>query len=273
MAEVAVKTHPWHLVDPSPWPILGALAALVTAIGAVIFFHSQNFIVLVAGGVLMMITLMAWWRDVIREGEYKNDHSIPVRKGLRIGMVMFIASEVMFFFAFFWAQYHSSLPILNLVAGPWPPEGIETLNTFGIPLLNTVILLTSGATITWAHHGLIHGNRNTLLIGTGLSVVLGVIFLGFQAFEYIEATFTLDGGIYPSTFYLATGFHGFHVFVGVVFLTVCFFRAKKGHFTPDHHVGFEAAAWYWHFVDVVWLFLYVSIYFWGSSSFGHITAG
>ena len=266
------KTHPWHLVEPSPWPIVGAVSGLLTAIGAIIFFHSDNFILLIIGFVLMMVTFMGWWRDVIDEAERRGDHSPQVRSGLRIGMLLFIASEVMFFFAFFWAFFHSSLPILNNVAGPWPPAGIEALTaSFSeIPFVNTLILLTSGATVTIAHHALIENDRDKLVFWTGVTVILGFLFLGLQVFEYYEATFGLKDGIYPSTFYLATGFHGFHVFIGACFLTVCYFRAKKGHFKPDQHIGYEAAAWYWHFVDVVWLFLFINVYWWGSAPWGHI---
>ena len=272
MTDHAVEhNHPWHLVEPSPWPIVGAIAGLVTAIGAVIWFHFDNFILLIVGAALMMITFMGWWRDVIREAEHQNDHSEAVQAGLKIGMLLFIASEVMFFYAFFWAYFHSSLPILNVVAGPWPPKGIEALDaSFSeVPFVNTLILLTSGATVTIAHHALIEGQRERLIRWTGVTLLLGFLFLGLQAFEYYEATFGLKDGIYPSTFYLATGFHGFHVFIGACFLTVCFFRARAGHFTPDQHIGFESAAWYWHFVDVVWLFLFINVYWWGSSSFGH----
>jgi len=268
----AEKTNPWHLVEPSPWPIVGAFAGLVTAIGAVLYFHIGDFILLIIGFALMLMTFNGWWRDVIDEAEHRGDHTPSVQTGLRMGMLLFIASEVMFFFAFFWAFYHSSLPILNNVAGPWPPAGIEVLTAafMDIPALNTLILLTSGATVTLAHHALIEDDRDRLVFWTGATVVLGFIFLGFQILEYHEAAFSLKDGIYPSTFYLATGFHGFHVLIGACFLTVCFFRARKGHFTPGHHVGYEAAAWYWHFVDVVWLFLFVNVYWWGSSSFGHI---
>jgi cytochrome c oxidase subunit 3 len=273
MADASVPKHPWHLVEPSPWPIIGSIAAFISAVGGIWYMHTGIIWGFVAGMFLVLVTFFGWWRDVIREAEREHHHSVPVRTGLRIGMILFIASEVMFFFAFFWAYFHSSLPILSRVAGPWPPEGIETLSTWGIPFLNTLILLSSGATITWAHHAVVSGERNKVLLGTAATIVLGVTFLGFQAHEYGEAAFGLKDGIYPSTFYLATGFHGFHVFVGVCFLTVCFFRALSGHFKPDQHVGFEAAAWYWHFVDVVWLFLFVNVYFWGSSSFGHIPAG
>ncbi len=269
MAIKATKSHPWHLVEPSPWPIVAAFAAFLMASGGVWYMHDRVPWVLLLGVLLLIVTFFGWWRDVVREAHDQNHHTDPVRTGIRVGMILFIVSEVMFFFAFFWAFFHSSLPILNLVAGPWPPQGIEVLETWKLPFLNTLILLSSGATVTWAHHALLQGERAKFINGIALTVILGVVFLGFQISEYASAAFKLTDGIYPSTFYLATGFHGFHVFVGISFLAVCFFRARKGHFTAEHHVGFEAAAWYWHFVDVVWLFLFINVYIWGSSTLGH----
>ena len=273
MAEHAVKRNPWHVPEPSHWPIVGTIGAFISAVGGIIYMHTGFIWLFLVGVAVILVTFYGWWRQVIHEAVTERQHSEPVRAGLRIGMLLFITSEVMFFFAFFWAYYHASLPILSLVAGPWPPKGIEPLDTWSIPFLNTLILLSSGATVTWAHHAILEGENKKVMVGTAATIILGVIFLGFQAHEYASASFSLKDGIYPSTFFLATGFHGFHVFVGVCFLTVCFFRARKGHFKPDHHVGFEAAAWYWHFVDVVWLFLFVNIYWWGSSSLGHKVIG
>ncbi len=265
MAAEVIKKHPWHMVEPSPWPVVGTVAAFTMAVGGIVYMHTGIPWGFLAGVALLLITFFGWWRDVVREGESGAYHTPPVRHGLRLGMVLFIASEVMFFFAFFWAYFHSSMPILSLSAAEqWPPEGIMPLETWHIPFLNTLILLSSGATVTWAHHALRAGDRPKAVLGIALTVLLGFTFLGFQAYEYWSATFKFTDGIYPSTFYLATGFHGFHVFVGACFLTVCLFRARAGHFTPDHHVGFEAAAWYWHFVDVVWLFLFSWVYWWGS---------
>jgi cytochrome c oxidase subunit 3 len=178
-------------------------------------------------------------------------------------MILFIVSEIMFFFAFFWGFFASSLAPTIEIGGIWPPPGINVLNPWEIPLLNTLILLLSGFTCTWAHHAMIEGKRQAVILSLGLTVILGIIFTGLQAMEYFEADFTISDGIYGSTFFLTTGFHGFHVLVGTTFLVVCFFRVLSYHFTRNHHFGFEAAAWYWHFVDVVWLFLFVSIYWWG----------
>ena len=262
MSEGTAK-HPYHLVDPSPWPIVGAFSALVMAIGAVMFMHEGGPWILVAGLAMVLFTMAMWWRDVVREAQGGACHTPVVQLGLRYGMVLFIASEVMFFAAFFWAFFNASLFPTEALGGVWPPAGIESFDPWSLPLLNTVILLTSGVTVTWAHHALREGNREQLILGLLITVLLGLTFTGLQAVEYLEAPFSFREGIYPSTFFMATGFHGFHVIVGTIFLTVCLVRSIKGHFTPKQHFGFEAAAWYWHFVDVVWLFLFVAVYWWG----------
>lgn len=208
-----------------------------------------------------------WWRDIIRESTFQGHHTSIVQKGLRYGIILFIISEVFFFSGFFWAFYHSSLAPTPELGGCWPPTGIHPLNPLEVPLLNTSVLLASGVSITWAHHSLIEGNRKNMLQGLFITISLGVYFTLLQASEYYEASFTISDGVYGSTFFVATGFHGLHVIIGSTFLIVCFLRQLKFHFTSSHHFGFEAAAWYWHFVDVVWLFLYVSIYWWGSCSF------
>ncbi len=267
MASDTTKRHPWHLVEPSPWPIVGTLAAMCMALGGVWYMHEGIIWGFLVGVMLLLFTFWGWWNDVVTEGESGVDHTPPVQRGLRVGMVLFIVSEVMFFVAFFWAFFHFSVPALNLVAPEtWPPAGIEPLDPWSIPFLNTLILLSSGATVTYAHKAVCVGNRPMILVGIALTVILGITFLGFQVYEYGHATFGFTDGIYPSTFYMATGFHGFHVFVGTCFLIVCFFRAQAGQFKPDHHVGFEAAAWYWHFVDVVWLFLFIWVYWWATPS-------
>ncbi len=253
--------HPYHLVDPSPWPLIGAGFAGLMFGGAVIYMHGGP-LWLVAPGFVGVVAIMAvWWRDVIREAVHEGHHTPVVQIGLRYGMALFIASEVMFFAAFFWAFFSSAL---FPVGGVWPPKGIHPFNPWEIPFLNTLILLTSGTTVTWAHHALLENDRKGLIRGLALTVILGICFTSLQAYEYSHAAFGFKEGIYPSTFFMATGFHGFHVIVGTCFLAVNLFRAIAGHFKPDHHFGFEAAAWYWHFVDVVWLFLFVCIYWWGS---------
>jgi len=266
--DTAAKKHPYHMVNPSPWPAVGTLAALLMVYGGVWFMKDGPIYLFLLGLAILLYTFWGWWRDVIAEARNGVDHTDVVRHGLRMGMVLFITSEVMFFFAFFWAFFHSSMPILSLVAAPtWPPEGVVPFNTWGIPFLNTLILLSSGGTVTYAHHALRQGNQKATVHGLLATIILGATFTGFQAYEYGSAGFGFTDGIYSTTFYLATGFHGFHVIVGTCFLIVCWFRARAGHFTPEAHIGFEAAAWYWHFVDVVWLFLFTCVYWWGSSGY------
>jgi cytochrome c oxidase subunit III len=274
MAEAHAETrkHPYHLVDPSPWPLVGAVAAGTLAIGGVLYMHEApmplglpSWILIPVGAALVLLTMFLWWRDVVMEATYQGHHTPVVQIGLRYGMALFIASEVMFFAAFFWAYFDASLFPKEAIGGVWPPENIRPFDPFELPLLNTLILLTSGVTVTWAHHALREGDRQGTLLGLGLTILLGITFTSVQAYEYSHAAFGFKDGIYPSTFFMATGFHGFHVIIGTIFLIVCWFRAYKGHFKPDHHFGFEAAAWYWHFVDVVWLFLFICIYWWGSA--------
>lgn len=264
----AVKNHPFHMVNPSYWPLVGSIAAISTAIGAVLYMHGGPLIAIAPGFILLLITFYGWCRDIRSESNDGESHTVEVKHGLRMGMVLFITSEVMFFFAFFWAWFHSSVPALSDAAtGVWPPEGIVPLETWHLPFINTLILLTSGATLTFAHHALIAGNRGKLKMFLLLTIGLGILFTCLQAFEYMHATFGIADGVYGSAFYLATGFHGFHVIVGTIFLGVCYIRSVKGDFTADAHVGFEAAAWYWHFVDVVWLFLFCTVYWWGSAGY------
>lgn len=258
----AAPKHPFHLVDPSPWPILAAISAGVLATGAVLYMHGSGPWLMIVGLLFVLSCMFVWWRDVIREG--RAHHNPIVQIGLRYGMALFIASEVMFFLAFFWAFFDMALYPREATGGVWPPTGIQTFDPFHLPLLNTLILLLSGTTVTWAHHGLLTGDRKALIRGLAVTVLLGLSFTGLQVVEYAEAAFGFRQGIYPSTFFMATGFHGFHVMVGTIFLTVCLFRALKGQITKDHHIGFESAAWYWHFVDVVWLFLFICIYWWGA---------
>jgi cytochrome c oxidase subunit 3 len=260
------QVHPYHLVDPSPWPFIGSIACLMTTVGAVMYMHSyEGGSILLPSGILMnLATMIVWWRDVIREATFQGHHTLIVQKGLRYGMILFIISEVLFFVAFFWAFFHSSLAPSVELGAIWPPKGIHVLNQWEVPLLNTVILLSSGATVTWAHHAIISGDRLGAILGLTFTVILALIFTALQGFEYYEAPFTIADGVYGSTFFVATGFHGLHVIIGTIFLSVCLIRLIKYHFTKHHHFGFEAAAWYFHFVDVVWLFLFVSIYWWGA---------
>ena len=302
MAHAEVK-HDYHLVNPSPWPIVGSIGAFTMLVGAVFWMNKgyQGFGIPLNGQpwmffiglVLVLYTMAGWWRDVIRESVVEHDHTPVVKLGLRFGMVLFIASEVMFFVAWFWAYFNSALFPHDVSIGTWPPNGVVTLDPWHLPLLNTLILLCSGTTVTWAHHAILNNDRKGAIQGLILTVLLGASFTCVQAYEYSHAPFTFGfngaqlvpftdaahsslaagvgylGAIYGSTFFMATGFHGLHVIIGTTFLTVCLGRAIAGQFTPTRHFGFEAAAWYWHFVDVVWLFLFSCIYVWGA---GPLTA-
>jgi cytochrome c oxidase subunit 3 len=263
-AHGAEQKHPWHLVDPSPWPLVGAMSAGALGAGTVVYMHEGGIWLLAAGFLGVLATMFFWFRDIVMEATFQGHHSAAVQISMRYGMVLFIASEVMFFVAWFWAFFNASLFPTDAISGVWPPPGVVPFDPGTLPLLNTLILLSSGITLTWAHHALIEGNRRQLIQGLGLTIILGLTFTGFQAYEYGHAAFGFKDGIYSTTFYMATGFHGFHVIVGTIFLIVCYFRARKSHFKPEHHFGFEAAAWYWHFVDVVWLFLFVCMYWWGA---------
>ena len=234
MADAHTKHHDYHLVDPSPWPAVGSTAAFVMAVGAISWMHhmySAAPLVFGAGVLGVLYTFIAW----------------------------------------FWAYFNTALfpDELKDVArtaythGVWPPVGVETFDPWHLPLLNTLILLTSGTTVTWAHHALLEGDRQGVKWGLILTVLLGATFTCVQAYEYSHAAFAFSGGIYGATFFMATGFHGAHVLIGTIFLIVCLVRTLNGHFTPTQHLGFEFAAWYWHFVDVVWLFLFACIYVWG----------
>nr|ALO20792.1 cytochrome c oxidase subunit 3 [Plotocnide borealis] len=255
--------HPYHLVDPSPWPYVMAIGIFFTTLGLVIYFHYSKLLLLICGLIIIILCLIMWLKDIIREATFQGYHTKKALLGLKMGFILFIVSEILFFFSFFWAFFHSSLSPAIEIGVIWPPTGINPLNPFSIPLLNTIVLLSSGATVTWAHHSIVKGNRNEAIISLLLTIILGVIFTILQAFEYIEAPFNIADSVYGSTFFVATGFHGLHVIIGTIFLFICFLRLIAFHFTKTHHFGFEAASWYWHFVDVVWLFLYVCIYWWG----------
>lgn len=263
--------QPYHLVQPSAWPMLGSFAAGLLAVGIVLFMHKVKLggldiglkgIIFGLAGVLAI--MVVWWRDVIRESVVEKLHSPLVKIGLRYGMALFITSEVMFFAAFFWAYFDSALFPREAIGSVWPPKNIHTFNPFDMPFMMTLILLLSGTTVTWAHHAVLEGKTKDAARALALTVGLGFLFSCFQVLEYHHATFTIKDGIFGSTFYMATGFHGLHVIIGTIFLAVCWWRTVKGHFTPQSHFGLEAAAWYWHFVDVVWLFLFVSVYWYGS---------
>ena len=262
------KNHDYHILPPSIWPFAGAVGAFVMLLGGVLWMspnvsNNQPWVFLI-GFALVLYTMFAWWSEVVVESRV-GDHTPVVQLGLRMGVIMFIISEVMFFSAWFWSFFKHAMYPMEAVGGVWPPEGIETFDPWHLPLINTLILLCSGCAATWAHHAIAHENdRKGLVWGLVLAIALGVVFTFVQAYEYGHAAFGFAGNIYGANFFMATGFHGFHVLIGTIFLAICLVRALKGHFTPEKHIGFEAAAWYWHFVDVVWLFLFFSIYIWGA---------
>jgi len=263
-----LNQHLFHLVDASPWPFLGSCGGFFLTLNLVAYMHGFLY-----GGLLVLVSLVyiliimfAWWRDVIREATFQGHHTLKVQQGLKYGVILFIVSEIMLFFAFFWAFFHSSLVPTIEIGCVWPPVGLNTFSPWGVPLLNTLILLLSGISVTWAHHAILLGNYIQVIFSLILTVSLAILFTNLQICEYLEAEFSLSDGIYGSVFYLTTGLHGFHVLVGTLFLIVCLIRVYLGHFSRSHHLGFEAAIWYWHFVDVVWLGLFLIIYWWGNAS-------
>lgn len=264
------KNHDYHILQPSIWPFIGAVSAFVMLFGAVLWMHDNGPYAFLIGLLGVLYTMYGWWSDTIEENQ-AGDHTPVVRISLRYGFIFFIMSEVMFFAAWFWSFFKHALYPMHpeglspKVDGQWPPAGIETFDPWHLPLINTLILICSGMAATWAHHALVHGNkREDIKMGLWIAILLGLLFTFFQAYEYSHAAFGLSGNIYGANFYMATGFHGAHVIIGTIFLAVCLVRVYKGHFTPENHVGFEAAMWYWHFVDVVWLFLFAAVYIWGS---------
>ena len=262
-----VKNHDFHILSPSVYPFLGSVGAFAMLFGSVLWMHGGTPFLFWGGLVAVLYTMFGWWSEVVKES-HVGDHTPVVRIGLRYGFILFIMSEVMFFSAWFWTFFKHALypmgPQSPAVDGVWPPAGIETFDPWHLPLINTLILLCSGAAATWAHHALVHeNNRQDVKWGLSIAIALGLLFTFFQGYEYYHASFGFAGNIYGASFFMATGFHGAHVIIGTIFLFVCLMRVLKGHFTPTQHVGFEAAAWYWHFVDVVWLFLFASIYIWG----------
>ena len=261
------KNHDYHILPPSIYPFIGSVGTFIMLFGAVLLMKDSGPWMFLLGLLIVLYTRWGWWGETIAENR-AGDHTPVVRIGLRYGFILFIMSEVMFFAAWFWSFFKNAIYLMGpeypLVDGVWPPAGIETFDPWHLPLINTLILLCSGAAATWAHHALVHeDNRKDIRSGLIIAVVLGLIFTAFQAYEYSHAAFGFGGNIYGANFFMATGFHGAHVIIGTIFLFVCLLRVQAGHFTKENHVGFEAAAWYWHFVDVVWLFLFAAVYIWG----------
>ena len=256
--------HPYHLVEKRPWPLKASLGAFILTSGLVKWFHLFQINLLLLGLIRILLTRAQWWRDISREGTIQGLHTIKVVTGLKWGIILFIVSEILFFFSFFWAFFHRSLNPTIELGDIWPPTYIFPFNPLQIPLLNTIILLASGVTATWAHHSIIENNHTQAIQGIIITIILGIYFTSLQAIEYYEAPFSIADSVYGRTFFVATGFHGLHVIIGTIFLLTRFLRIIFGHFSAKHHFGLEASLWYWHFVDVVWLFLYSTIYWWGS---------
>lgn len=256
--------HPFHLVNYSPWPIISAINIIIIITGLIIWFHQFNPILLFLRLLIIIISSYQWWRDVCRERTFQGLHTQKVTLNIKYGIILFIVSEIFFFISFFWAFFHRNLRPRIELGSIWPPTTVIPFNPFQIPLLNTIILLTSGISVTWTHHRILNNNFKQRIQSLLITIILGIYFTLLQAYEYHEAPFTIADSIYGTTFFVATGFHGLHVIIGTTFLFICFLRLKNNHFSSYHHFGFEAAAWYWHFVDIVWLFLYTFIYWWRS---------
>nr|YP_010586464.1 cytochrome c oxidase subunit III [Plectrocnemia tortosa]UZZ44265.1 cytochrome c oxidase subunit III [Plectrocnemia tortosa] len=254
--------HPFHLVNYSPWPITGSMGTMVMMMGITKMFHKLQVNLMFLGLTIVLLTMFQWWRDTIRESTYQGFHTIKVFKNMKWGMILFIISEVFFFLSFFWAFFHSSLSPSIDIGMNWPPKNIQSFNPFKIPLLNSIILLSSGISVTWTHHMILVNNFKKSMISLLITIMLGVYFTLIQMMEYNEASFSLNDSVYGSTFFLTTGFHGLHVIIGTSMLMVSLIRLYKNHFSSYHHFGLEATIWYWHFVDVVWLFLFIFMYWW-----------
>jgi len=264
------RSHFFHIVNPSPWPFFVAIT-LFNVLAGVILWVNKYVIggnIIIVSFLILVIFVQFWFTDIIREATYEGKHSIQVQKGLKLGMILFIVSEVMFFFGFFWAYFHFSLSPSIEIGCLWPPYGIQVFNYLHVPLYNTFVLLLSGVCITWCHNNIISIEKDfeANIITLVVTILLAIHFTYYQVIEYIEASFNISDSVYGSIFFMATGFHGFHVILGTFFLIICFIRLWKGHFGRKHHLGLEFAIWYWHFVDVVWLFLYVCVYWWASTS-------
>lgn len=261
------KFHLFHIVEKSPWPLLASLGALSLMISTVEWFTNINPLPTLIALITTIWIGYKWWRDVSKESFTQGNHTKNVNIGLQTGMILFITSEVLFFSAFFWAFFHRRISPTVELGQIWPPRTIIPFNPINVPLLNTLILISSGISITWAHHELVIFNKSKRISAIVTTVYLGILFSALQAIEYTEAPYTLGDSVFGSTFFIATGFHGLHVLIGTTFLVITTKRICRRFISPEHITGFECAAWYWHFVDVVWLFLYTRIYWWGSYSY------
>lgn len=256
--------QPFHLVTLRPWPLLTSFRIIILLVRIINWFNNFNFNIIYIGLLLILICIYQWWRDVIRERTFQGFHTNKVYSGLKLGILLFIISEIFFFIRIFWCYFHIFLSPRVEIGRFWPPKNIISFNPYHIPLINTIILLSSGVRITWCHYSLINIKKKRSIIRILITILLGIVFTIFQYLEYLEAPFTISDSIYGSIFFIATGFHGFHVLIGTIFLLINYLRILNNNYSSIHHFGFEAAAWYWHFVDVVWLFLYLLVYFWSN---------
>nr|YP_010324903.1 cytochrome c oxidase subunit III [Haemaphysalis danieli]UNO54032.1 cytochrome c oxidase subunit 3 [Haemaphysalis danieli] len=254
--------HPFHMVEKSPWPLTSSISALCLTLGFINYFNNFNYILSLLAMIILILSSFQWWRDISREASFQGFHTNLVLKGLKMGMILFILSEVFFFISFFWAFFHSSLSPNIEIGSMWPPKNILPFNPFEIPLLNSTILISSGISVTWSHHSIMMGKLSNSLLSLKITVILGIMFTIFQIFEYFQSQFSISDSIFGSTFFLTTGFHGIHVIIGTIFLIISFKRINNNLISSEHFFGFEASAWYWHFVDVVWLFLFTFMYWW-----------
>lgn len=261
------QRHNFYLIPYSIWPFTVFMFSFSTVVGFVMYMHLFSFglFIFFISFLGLIVTFSLWCGDIIREAVIFRVHSTKVKQGFRYGVLLFIASEIMFFFAFFWAFFASSLSPSIWIGGQWPPIGIPFVNPMGVPLGNTLILVVSGFTITLSHAFLRTSYIEESIVSLFVTIILAFLFLFWQFIEYKTAQFHINDGIYGSVFYMTTGFHGFHVLIGTVWLIVCMFRLVNGHFSSNSHFGYEAAIWYWHFVDIVWIFLFLFIYCWGNS--------
>nr|QVT11032.1 cytochrome c oxidase subunit III [Muscidifurax sinesensilla] len=256
--------QPYHLVTVSPWPLLMSFSLMMLLTSFMNWFNNYSMYMILLSIIPNLLIMYQWWRDVIRESTYQGYHTKFVTIGLKFGMLLFIISEIMFFFSIFWCYFHMFLSPSIEIGSNWPPKNIIPFNPYFIPLLNTIILLSSGVSITWCHYSILNNNKMFSMLSLWITIILGVIFTMFQYKEYCDASFSLSDSVYGSIFFMSTGFHGLHVLIGTIFLFINLIRLMINNFSSFHHFGFEAAAWYWHFVDVVWLFLYLLIYFWSN---------
>nr|UZZ43875.1 cytochrome c oxidase subunit III [Dipseudopsis sp. XG-2021] len=258
------SNHPFHLVNYSPWPLLVALCLMSLLASTLQWMHNQMNLIMIMSLISLLLCSFQWWRDMSRESTLQGLHTYKVFLNMKWGMILFIISEILFFFSFFWTFFHSSLSPNIEIGSQWPPMYISSFNPFKIPLLNTLILISSGISVTWSHHSIMNNNLSQAITSLMITILLGLYFTYFQAIEYQKASFSMADSIYGSSLFLTTGFHGIHVIIGTSFLTCCLIRLNLNHFSSNHHFGFEAAAWYWHFVDVVWLFLFIFMYWWAN---------